>query len=258
MPPSTRRPTGRQPAWRCLARPLLAVSNALRRVATGGRTAGNPFDSLAATWDADPARIARAERVAAAIRERIPPGGTWLDFGAGTGLLGLALLGHADHMVLADTSPGMLARAADKIAGLPDPSRASVLRSDLAEGPGMAATYQAVVSLLALHHLPDPATGLARLAELVRPGGRLALCDLDPERGAFHARAATAPAHHGIDRDWLGAQLVDLGLTEVALTTVATIRRHDRDFPLFLAVARKPGNRAAGPAGSVGRRGAAR
>ena len=70
---------------------------------TGGQ-APSPFDRLAQQWDDDPAKLQRARAVASAIAQRTTRGGVWLDYGAGTGALGLALLGHADRLVLADSS----------------------------------------------------------------------------------------------------------------------------------------------------------
>ena len=81
---------------------------------TGGQ-APSPFDRLARQWDDDPAKLQRARAVASAIAQRTTPGGVWLDYGAGTGALGLALLGHADRLVLADSSAGMVAAPAGRV-----------------------------------------------------------------------------------------------------------------------------------------------
>ncbi len=51
------------------------------------------FDARARTWDEDASKRDRARRVAEAIVKRVPslPGNTVLEYGAGTGLLGLTL-----------------------------------------------------------------------------------------------------------------------------------------------------------------------
>ena len=54
----------------------------------------NRFDELAADWDDDPAKVARAAAAAAVLRDRIPLAGSgWraLELGSGTGLLSRAL-----------------------------------------------------------------------------------------------------------------------------------------------------------------------
>ena len=68
----------------------------------------NHFDERAATWDDDPAKVERANVVAAAIREAIALDGSerLLEYGAGTGLVTQALRDAVGPVTLADTSGG--------------------------------------------------------------------------------------------------------------------------------------------------------
>lgn len=91
-----------------------------------------------------------------------------LDLGAGTGLLGEAVLRrHPDvELVLLDGSAEMLAHAAERL-----PSARVVkgdLRGELPRGP-----FDAVVSSLAIHHLehPEQRDLYARIPAVLRPGG---------------------------------------------------------------------------------------
>ena len=53
-----------------------------------------------------------------------------------------------------------------------------------------------------LHHIEDTAAALrGDLGALLRPGGRLALADLDTEDGSFHDPDAEGIHHLGFDRD---------------------------------------------------------
>ncbi len=225
------------------------------------------FDASAATWDDDPAKVERAQRTAAAILERVPlpPGATAFEFGCGTGLLGFALQPHVARIVLADSSPGMLAVVERKIAATGatnvEPRRldpgadplaggAQALAGgaqDLAGGaqdltggaqPRPHECFDLVVSLMALHHVPDTAGLLRRLLDLLAPGGRVALADLDAEDGSFHGPGVDV--HHGFDRAALGAQLVEAGFRDVAFTTVFEVERGGRRYPVFLVVATAP------------------
>lgn len=76
------------------------------------------FDTEAAAWDENPARVKLAEDVAAAIVRQASPdaGMTALDFGCGTGLLTLRLAPRVRSIVGVDSSQGMLDVLAAKIA----------------------------------------------------------------------------------------------------------------------------------------------
>lgn len=204
------------------------------------------FDAKAATWDQDPVRRERAAAVARQIRERIvlSPERHLLDFGAGTGLLGFHFLAHAASVTFADTSDAMLEQVEAKLrAGGHTGGR--TVRLDPATG-GFPGRYGAIVSLMALHHVPDPGATLALLAGHLDPGGWLALCDLDTEDGSFHDDPHTR-THHGFDRRWLEDTVEGLGLDQVATSTAWVMHKETRsgrrDYPLFLLTARRPPER---------------
>lgn len=206
----------------------------------------SPFDRLADSWDDDPARLRRAAAIGAAIMERTPAGGTWLDYGAGTGALGLALLNHVDRLVLADSSEGMVAASQAKIAAAALQDRVRAIRVDLAAGDTIPDRFNGVASLLALHHIADAANAIARLAGLLLPGGWLALADLDAEDGSFHRHGHSndahrpSPAHHGFQRTDIAEWLAAAKLTEVSFSTPWREQADGRDYPIFLALGRLP------------------
>ena len=70
----------------------------------------NEFEQKANNWDLDPEKVRRAREVAEAIAAAVPivPGLTALEYGCGTGLLGLALGPLFGHLTFADSSEGML------------------------------------------------------------------------------------------------------------------------------------------------------
>ena len=71
------------------------------------------FDELAKGWDDDPRRVERARRAADAIAAAVPVRETMrvLEYGAGTGLLGIALSDRVREVVLLDSSVGMIETA---------------------------------------------------------------------------------------------------------------------------------------------------
>jgi hypothetical protein len=68
----------------------------------------------------------------------------------------------------------------------------------------------------------------------LRPGGRIALADLDREDGTFHSSDVTDVFHLGFDRADLKAQLAQAGFDDVSDTTAFVHHRNDRDYPVFL------------------------
>ena len=76
------------------------------------------------------------------------------------------------------------------------------IRLDLLTDPPPDDPFDLAVSLLVLHHLPGPARPRSPPSPgLLRPGGRLALADLDTEDGSFHDADAEGIYHLGFDRD---------------------------------------------------------
>ena len=200
------------------------------------------FDLKARDWDADAAKVARAERVAAAIRAQVGDlsGRSALEVGCGTGLLGFALRPHVARMTLADTSAGMLEVLREKIAasGLPG---MEALQHDFTQGPLPADRYGLLCNLMTLHHIPDTEDALGRFHALLEPGGLLCLADLDTEDGSFHG--PDVEVHHGFDREALRRSLLGAGFHDLQFRTPVVIDRDTaqgpRRFPVFLVVGRR-------------------
>jgi 2-polyprenyl-3-methyl-5-hydroxy-6-metoxy-1,4-benzoquinol methylase len=198
------------------------------------------FDERARDWDT-PDRRKRAEDVAAAIRAGIPLTRTTrvIDVGAGTGLLGIALAGDVGEVVLAEPSVGMLEVAREKLTER-GPANVTAARFDLTSDVPPEEPFDLVVSLLVLHHLEDTAGALAAIRRLLRPGGRIALADLDTEDGSFHDADAEGIHHEGFDRAALAGLATAAGFVDAEFRTATEIEHEARRFPVFLLLARRP------------------
>ncbi len=198
------------------------------------------FDDRAREWDT-PERRWRAEAVAATIRESVAltPTMRVIDIGAGTGLLGLALAGDIGELVLAEPSEGMLEVAREKLAdtGL---THASALRFDLQVDQPPGGPFDLAVSLLVLHHLEDTQAALSAIHDLLRPGGRIALADLDEEDGSYHEPDAEGIHHKGFDRAALADLARAAGFTAVEARSAAEIEHRGHPFTLFLLLGTRP------------------
>jgi ubiquinone/menaquinone biosynthesis C-methylase UbiE len=197
------------------------------------------FDERARDWDT-PERRARAVAVADAIRAAVPlsPSTRTIEVGAGTGLLGLALAPAVGELVLAEPSAGMLEVIRDKLRDR-GPSRVSALRLDLLTDPPPPEPFDLVISLLVLHHLQDTDAALTAILRLLRPGGSMALADLDAEDGFFHGADAEGIPHLGFDRDAVSAAAMAAGFEDVEVRTATELERDGRRYPLFLLTGRR-------------------
>jgi ubiquinone/menaquinone biosynthesis C-methylase UbiE len=103
-----------------------------------------------------------------------------VDLGAGTGLLSLALAPHVKELIAVDISERMLERL-DDAAAADGVHNVEPLVADLRRLPLDDESATLVVSNYAFHHLDDPGKELLALAEarrILRPGGRLVICDM--------------------------------------------------------------------------------
>lgn len=215
-----------------------------RHLHDGVPAVAGDFDSRARTWD-EPAKIARAtaiaERIVALVE--LPDGARGLDVGCGTGLGTWPIADRFAHVTLADASTGMIEVVRERLAERADAGRFDARVLDLTTDRLEDSSYDVAWSVMALHHVTPLAPALATLAAALRPGGTLAVADLDADPGGlYHSGSADIP-HHGFDRGELTTALEEAGLHDVRFETVYSITKevdgHPRDFPVFLALARR-------------------
>lgn len=202
------------------------------------------FDDAAASWDSQPERVKLAQAVAGAIAERLPPDSQQMDaleFGCGTGLVGLELVSYLKSLTAVDTSKGMLEELSNKVRemGL---TAVSVREIDLSNH-NLEGKFDLIFSSMTLHHVDDIETILKQFADHLNPGGYLAIADLDKEDGSFHPPDAPGVKHHGLERDYLGDLLTRLGFSGINFETVFQFTKEQKEgianYPVFLLTAQK-------------------
>ncbi len=132
------------------------------------------FDRIAGLIE-DPDAIDRWTEL---VIPQVPDGCDVLEVGCGIGALARRLAARARRVLAIDLSPRMVEVARRCSAGH---DNLEVREADLMawEAPG---TFDAVVSIAAVHHLPFE-VAVSRLAALVRPGGQLLVLDMFAARG---------------------------------------------------------------------------
>jgi ubiquinone/menaquinone biosynthesis C-methylase UbiE len=93
-----------------------------------------------------------------------------LEFGCGTGSTALEHAPHVAHIVATDVSAAMIGIAQEKAehAGI---NNVSFRRSGVEDFNAPDCSYDMVLALNLLHLLPDRAAALARIHQLLKPGG---------------------------------------------------------------------------------------
>ena len=202
------------------------------------------FDAAAATWEDDPGRTALARAVASAILEAVPLSGTEraMEFGCGTGLVTGMLAPALGYVLATDNSAGMLDVLRRKLREL-GIGNVEPLEADLAQRMP-AGPFDFVFSSMTLHHIEDVAGLIARVHDVLAPGGRIAFADLAKEDGSFHAPDVPGVMHHGFEAADLTRWLEAAGFADVRVRVAHRIRRtradgSTREYPVLLVTARR-------------------
>lgn len=197
------------------------------------------FDIKAASWDDDPTKIERAKVISSRLKDRLNDKHfvNAMEYGSGTGLLGFELLDITDHLTLMDISQEMTRVANAKISdSMRD--RVEAIQIDLISDKLPDHRFDLIFSLLTFHHIDDTEKILAKLHELLSPGGTLAIIDLEKEDGTFHT--GEFHGHLGFEEDKLTSQLIKSNFSPEQYSTIYSVTKENgKSYPLFLSLSRK-------------------
>lgn len=197
------------------------------------------FDASADDWD-DEGKVIRSRVIATALRDRlaIDQSTTVFEYGAGTGLATqlLAATGPLGPVTLAEPSDGMRRVATAKVERGDLPTDARVLDLDLATAPAPDDVFDLVLVVMTLHHIPEVEQVVAALADLVAPGGHLAVVELEADDGSFHAHLDQFHGHDGFTSDRMRTLLTGVGLTVTSVEHVHDLAKDGRTYPIMLAL----------------------
>jgi ubiquinone/menaquinone biosynthesis C-methylase UbiE len=154
-------------------------------------------------------------------------GDSLLDVGCGTGTLTIQAarrLGGAGRVIGIDPAPRQIARARSK-------ARRASVAAEFQPGviehlPFPDATFDVVTSTLMMHHLPDDLRrqGLAEIARVLRPQGRLVLADFDYPDGD---EPTAEPASNGFGGTGALTELLDAaGFGDIEVEHIRFGRSH--------------------------------
>lgn len=193
------------------------------------------FEEKSKDWDGNDFVRQLSLGIGRCILDNIPMHDTMevMDFGAGTGLITGQVAPHVSKITAVDISPAMLEKLADKTELM---DKVDICCHDIMDMP-LDARFDLIMSAMALHHVEDTATLFQRFAEHLKPGGLLALADLDKEDGTFHPEEAEGVFHQGFERQALAELLTQAGFKQIQFITAHTAVKEDKAYPIFLLTA---------------------
>ncbi|MFW2365416.1 MAG: class I SAM-dependent methyltransferase, partial [Desulforhopalus sp.] len=174
------------------------------------------FAEKAKMWDSNPQVVGLADLFAAELDKIVldHSGLAIIEFGCGTGLVGLRYAEKAASLDMVDASPAML-----DVIRAKDVSRANhvtIHEGTLSMLVGQTVSPEStdwVISNMALHHVEDIPSLIGDLHRLIKPGGHVTIGELVTEPGTFHAPEIVP--HNGFDAHELSGLFENGGFTQI-------------------------------------------
>jgi len=182
----------------------------------------NRFDIEALTWDDLPRRVELAKAVVNNIAPHLKGDERVLDFGCGTGLVGLNIAPFVKEVVGIDTSKKMVEKFNQKAKKLN--LNAFALCKDIFE---VNEKFDVVISSMTIHHIKDIKKLSNKLLEITNT---VFIADLVKEDGTFHSRGNDDVEHFGFSEDELKEYF---NSWKMEYKIIHTIKKH-KEFPVFL------------------------
>ncbi len=193
------------------------------------------FAQKAQSYEQNPDRVDNVSNIANAILDKVELNRSMhlLDFGSGTGLLLERLAPHARKITAVDISPAMNLQLEEKQKRLD--CELEILELDL-EKQDLQDRFDGIISSMTMHHISDIVAMFRRFHEHTKPGGFIAIADLEKEDGTFHTED-TGVFHFGFEQEAIAAAAREGGFRNVEVESVSVIEKEDQDYPVFLLTA---------------------
>ena len=202
------------------------------------------FNDKAKTWDDSPNRL---ELVKAFLDELnmhayVNKDMKVLDFGCGTGLVGLTFCDTAKEVLFIDTSHGMLEVLAQKVK-IANTKNAKIIKGDISEAGIEENSIDLIFSLMAFHHVKNIPSVLKTFYSIMKTGASVVIADLVTEDGSFHKNEDIA--HKGFNIGYIKVMFEQSGFFVDDIYEYNKLKRPDasgniKEYTQFAAVAIKP------------------
>ena len=194
------------------------------------------FDQRAKEWDALPRRVQNALEIARAIQlhVQLQPTMQVVDFGVGTGLLGLEVAKKVQKLYGIDTSSVMLEEFQKKKSNT---CNIEAICKDVTKEE-CSLKVDGIISSMTLHHIENIPQLFEKFYTMLKKDGFIALADLASEDGSFHLDN-TGVYHFGFSCEYLSKIAKETGFKSITCTTTHTIEKPHKSFDVILLFAKK-------------------
>jgi ubiquinone/menaquinone biosynthesis C-methylase UbiE len=194
------------------------------------------FQAIANKYDTSE-RIKIAKITSNAIREYIVDGKdkSAIDFGCGTGLIGMNLLNDFHSMLFVDTSQNMLGQIKQKIADF-NIQNADTLCFDFETAFRSDVHADYIFMAQVLLHINDVELVLSRLYDVLNPEGHLLIVDFNKNE-----QITSDKVHNGFDQENLIKLMIKIGFKGIKSRTFYSGNKifMNRDASLFILDSKK-------------------
>lgn len=194
--------------------------------------AENIFNRMAKKYDNEQ-RIELANTVAAEVRKHLPADSnkTLIDYGCGTGLIGLQFTDYFKQLIFSDISEGMMEVVSEKIEAGNVKNAETRATDELDKNEA-----DVIIVSLVMLHVPEYKELIKKLYTLLNDSGQLLIADFDKNESIYHEKV-----HNGFTHDEMHSALIDAGFKSADIKTFYHGEKvfMNKDASMFLASAEK-------------------
>lgn len=201
------------------------------------------FEKKANNWDDNPIRVEMANTSFEEIKKniKVTKDLNILDFGCGTGLVGLQFSPLVNSVLMNDTSKAMLSILKAKISDN-KLKNVEVLEGDINNLNTEKSKFDLIISFMVFHHIKDIPAILNIFKNILKENGTVIIGDLDKEDGSFHGLEKVE--HNGFELEEIKDifNMNDLSVNKIYKYNVLKKPDKDgniRDYDQFILVAHK-------------------
>ncbi|HIP50289.1 MAG TPA: class I SAM-dependent methyltransferase [Candidatus Pacebacteria bacterium] len=148
-----------------------------------------------------------------------------LDYGCGSGLIGMHIYSDIDNLVMMDTSHGMLEILHEKI-NKKNISNIEMINKDIYEYDFNNEQFDLIYMNNVLHHIENISKFTIKIASILKPNGYLCIGDLNSENGTFHDDNSDVK-HFGFEEVELNNILKDSGFKNIKYEEYFIVKKPD-------------------------------